>query len=134
MSDDTLVYEIGDVETLSNGSLPPSFSPTSPQTPRAAAQASYGVEPSGRLDLAGSLSLFVPGAGRMLRGDEQGNPLEEIAQASRFAFRRVELRGKWYRQDGGALLGFLREQGAPVAILPASSSSPALEKLMIPWA
>ncbi len=69
MSDDTLVYEIGDVETLSNGSLPPSFSPTSPQMPQAAARASCGVEPSGGLDVAGSLSLFVPGAGRMIRGD-----------------------------------------------------------------
>jgi NHLM bacteriocin system ABC transporter ATP-binding protein len=68
------------------------------------------------------LGIDVREPGRMLRGDEQGNPLEEIAQASRFAFRRVELRGKWYRQDGGPLLGFLREQGAPVAILPSAKN------------
>ncbi|MHC4992857.1 MAG: hypothetical protein ACYTGC_17940, partial [Planctomycetota bacterium] len=68
------------------------------------------------------LGLEVCEPGRTLRGDDQGNPLEEIAQASRFAFRRVELRGKWYREDGGPLLGFLKEQDTPVAILPTTKN------------
>ncbi len=52
------------------------------------------------------------------RRSELGNPLEEIARASRFGVRRIELRGAWYRSDGGPLVGFIAD-GAPVALLPA---------------
>ncbi|MHC4218086.1 MAG: NHLP bacteriocin export ABC transporter permease/ATPase subunit [Planctomycetota bacterium] len=69
------------------------------------------------------LGVEVVESGRTVRADGHGNPLEEIARASRFAFRRIELRGKWYQQDGGPLLGFLKEQDAPVAIVPASSGA-----------
>jgi NHLM bacteriocin system ABC transporter ATP-binding protein len=86
---------------------------------RAAAGAESALLTACRL-VGDRLGIEVREPGRTLRGDEQGNPLEEVAQASRFAFRRVELRGKWYRQDGGPLLGFLKQRDAPVAILPAS--------------
>jgi NHLM bacteriocin system ABC transporter ATP-binding protein len=55
-------------------------------------------------------------------GREPTNPLEEIAKASRFAIRRVELRDGWTRQDGGPLLGFLDDGETPVALLPASKT------------
>ena len=61
--------------------------------------------------------------GRARRGVAQGNPLEEIAQESRFALRRVQLRDNWYRQDGGPLLGFLAGGDSPLALLPASATS-----------
>jgi NHLM bacteriocin system ABC transporter ATP-binding protein len=48
-----------------------------------------------------------------------GNPLEEIARASRFCVRRIELREGWHRRDGGPLVGFLAENESPVALLPA---------------
>jgi NHLM bacteriocin system ABC transporter ATP-binding protein len=73
------------------------------------------------------LGIDVRGPGRMTRGAEGGNPLEEIVKASRCAFRRVELRGAWYREDGGPLLGFRKETGSPVALLPASSRSYELQ-------
>jgi ATP-binding cassette subfamily C protein len=56
-------------------------------------------------------------------GREVANPLEEIAKASRFALRRVELRDGWHRQDGGPLLGFVDDGETPVALLPASKTS-----------
>ena len=67
------------------------------------------------------IEIIEPGhAGR--RG-ERGNPLEEIARSSRFAFRRVEMRGRWYHEDGGPLLGFVKGEDRPVALLPSSTTS-----------
>ncbi|MFZ2403789.1 MAG: NHLP bacteriocin export ABC transporter permease/ATPase subunit [Methylobacter sp.] len=43
--------------------------------------------------------------------------LEDILLVSRLRSRTVQLRGAWWRQDNGPLLGFL-EDGAPVALLP----------------
>ncbi len=57
------------------------------------------------------------------RRSEHANPLEEIAKASRFSIRRVELRDTWYRRDGGPLLGFLADDDTPVALLPVSSKA-----------
>ncbi|MFP4322558.1 MAG: NHLP bacteriocin export ABC transporter permease/ATPase subunit [Anaerolineales bacterium] len=50
-------------------------------------------------------------------------PLIEIARASRVRTRRVSLRGEWWRQDNGALLGFMKADDTPVALLPTSPSS-----------
>jgi len=57
------------------------------------------------------------------RHAEHVNPLEEIARHSRFALRRVQLRGRWYRQDAGPLLGFVDDGRTPVALLPTSPST-----------
>jgi ATP-binding cassette subfamily C protein len=86
---------------------------------RAAAGAESALLTACRL-VGDRLGIDVLESGRTVRAAGRGNPLETIARASRFAFRRVELRGKWYREDGGPLLGFLREQDAPVAILPTT--------------
>ncbi|MHC4128307.1 MAG: NHLP bacteriocin export ABC transporter permease/ATPase subunit [Planctomycetota bacterium] len=86
---------------------------------RAAAGAESALLTACRL-VGDRLGIDVCEPGRTVRADGRDNPLEEIARASRFAFRRVELRGKWHRQDGGPLLGFLEDQATPVAILPAS--------------
>ena len=47
------------------------------------------------------------------------SPLDEIAQASGFDLRFVELREGWWHKDGGPLLGFRNtEELEPVALLP----------------
>ena len=46
------------------------------------------------------------------------SPLDEIARASGFGLRQVELRDQWWRNDNGALLGFLNTPDLePVALL-----------------
>ncbi len=49
--------------------------------------------------------------------------LEEIAAASRFRVRQVVLRGNWWMQDNGALLGQIEDTGSPVALIPTSPRS-----------
>ncbi|MGA2079433.1 MAG: NHLP bacteriocin export ABC transporter permease/ATPase subunit [Holophaga sp.] len=46
------------------------------------------------------------------------DPLEVICRASRVRSRKVALRGEWWRNDAGPLLGFLGEDKVPVALLP----------------
>lgn len=51
------------------------------------------------------------------------SPLDEIARASGFALRQVELRDTWWSRDGGPLLGFLNTPDlVPVALLPEGAS------------
>ena len=45
------------------------------------------------------------------------DPAEAITRASRIQFRRVMFRGKWWKSDVGPLVGYLNEDGRPVAIL-----------------
>jgi ATP-binding cassette subfamily C protein len=47
------------------------------------------------------------------------DPLELICRASRVRSRRVALRGTWWLEDNGPLLGTLEAEGSPVALLPA---------------
>jgi NHLM bacteriocin system ABC transporter ATP-binding protein len=46
------------------------------------------------------------------------DPLAGIARASAIRTRRVTLGGEWWREDAGPLLGFMEEDGRPVALLP----------------
>lgn len=46
------------------------------------------------------------------------NPLDLIASASNFRYRKVALKDDWWKGDHGPLLGFLEEGHKPVAILP----------------
>ncbi len=46
-----------------------------------------------------------------------------FAKASRFRTREVILRGDWWRQDHGPLLGWIEATATPVALLPTSPSS-----------
>jgi NHLM bacteriocin system ABC transporter ATP-binding protein len=50
------------------------------------------------------------------------DPLAAICRISRVRMRQVALRGHWWRRDNGPLLVFAKETGAPLALLPVSSS------------
>jgi NHLM bacteriocin system ABC transporter ATP-binding protein len=50
-------------------------------------------------------------------GSFSQHPLLDVARASRCRARRVELVGSWWKTEGPPLVGFLRADGAPVAIL-----------------
>ncbi|MGF1499150.1 MAG: NHLP bacteriocin export ABC transporter permease/ATPase subunit [Elainellaceae cyanobacterium] len=47
-------------------------------------------------------------------------PLEAIARASQLRLRRILLRGDWWRQDGGPILGYTCDDHHPVALLPVN--------------
>lgn len=49
--------------------------------------------------------------------------LKDIADASRVRYREVILDGKWWKEDSGPLLGFWKEEGTPVALIPDSPTS-----------
>ncbi|MBC8164086.1 MAG: NHLP bacteriocin export ABC transporter permease/ATPase subunit [Roseiflexaceae bacterium] len=65
---------------------------------------------------AAGIAIQVP-HGRQL-GAAGRDPLVAIARASRMHTRRVALRGRWWNQDNGPLLGFLAEGHHAVALLP----------------
>lgn len=44
-------------------------------------------------------------------------PLQAIAEASKISIREVILKGNWWAQDLGSLLGFMAEDNRPVALL-----------------
>ena len=44
--------------------------------------------------------------------------LEAIARASHIKTREVALRGEWYKEDCGPILGFMEEDDRPVALIP----------------
>jgi NHLM bacteriocin system ABC transporter peptidase/ATP-binding protein/NHLM bacteriocin system ABC transporter ATP-binding protein len=52
--------------------------------------------------------------------DAVGEPLWLISRASGFRTRRVQLGIDWWQSDCGPILGFLSEDGRPVALLPAA--------------
>jgi ATP-binding cassette subfamily C protein len=45
-----------------------------------------------------------------------------VARASKFRTRQIRLDGQWWRDDQGPLLGLLKEQSQPVALLPRRRS------------
>ncbi len=45
------------------------------------------------------------------------DPAEAITRASRIQHRKVVFRGEWWKRDVGPLVGYLQEDGRPVAIL-----------------
>ena len=48
------------------------------------------------------------------------DPVAAIARASRIRYRQVLLKGEWWKEDGGPLLAFMKEDARPVALIPAS--------------
>lgn len=52
--------------------------------------------------------------------------LEAIARASQVRLRRVGLRGAWWTENSGPLLGFITEDHRPVALIPMSQNRYAL--------
>ncbi len=62
-----------------------------------------------------------------LRSDTQstdgGGRIEQLAHQARAALRQVTLSSEsWWREDVGPLLGFRRDDGSPVALLPAGGN------------
>lgn len=62
---------------------------------------------------------FVPHPAA-LKGLPSRDPLGDMVKASRVRKREVVLSGDWWKVDNGPLLGFMEEDGRPVAILPLS--------------
>ncbi len=56
------------------------------------------------------------------KGSPQRDPVNAIARASGVRVRTVALRGKWWKQDNGPILGRRENDQMPVALLPTSSS------------
>jgi ATP-binding cassette subfamily C protein len=54
------------------------------------------------------------------QGDRTRDPLAAIVKASRLRTRLVTLRGEWWREESGPLLGYLAGDRQPVALLPAA--------------
>jgi NHLM bacteriocin system ABC transporter ATP-binding protein len=55
---------------------------------------------------------------RLAAGAAREAPLRAIARASGVRTRRVALRGAWWRQEGGPLVGYREADNHPVALLP----------------
>jgi ATP-binding cassette subfamily C protein len=53
----------------------------------------------------------------------QAAAVSAVARASRVRFRRVALRGDWWRRDNGPLLAFAAQDQRPLALLPTSPGS-----------
>jgi NHLM bacteriocin system ABC transporter ATP-binding protein len=50
------------------------------------------------------------------------NPVNDIARASNVRSRQVMLKDEWWKSDNGHLLGFVQEDGRPVALIRKRSS------------
>lgn len=46
-----------------------------------------------------------------------GYSLDEIVEASHIRYREISLRGKWYKEDAGPFLAFMKDTGKPVALV-----------------
>lgn len=46
------------------------------------------------------------------------DPLDDICRASNLRVRRVNLRSNWWKLDAGPLVGWLKDDGRPVALIP----------------
>jgi ATP-binding cassette subfamily C protein len=58
---------------------------------------------------------------------EARQPLEAIARTSKIRMRPVVLSSEWWRDDPGPLLGFLKDERRPVALLPSGNSYTAVD-------
>ncbi|MGW5425463.1 NHLP bacteriocin export ABC transporter permease/ATPase subunit, partial [Streptomyces sp. NPDC003943] len=72
------------------------------------------VAADARIALAESESVEAAGTGT---GQDESDPVERIALASRVRTREVGLRGRWWRENCGPLVGRREHDGAPVALL-----------------
>jgi ATP-binding cassette subfamily C protein len=66
--------------------------------------------------VAGELDIAIRRPPRSSDAVVNADPIEAIARASRIRTRRVVLRGDWWREDSGPLLGFRSEGHRPVAL------------------
>lgn len=64
------------------------------------------------------INIVIPGKDKL---DKSLDPLNEIAKASRIRYRKVALKGEWWKTDNGPLLAFAEEDNRPLALIPVSS-------------
>jgi ATP-binding cassette subfamily C protein len=50
------------------------------------------------------------------------DPIGDIARASKVRYREVLLESKWWQQDSGALLSFLKDGDTPIALMPVKGN------------
>jgi len=65
------------------------------------------------------IKMVVPPAVRL---KDNIDPVAEIARSSRTRHRHITLKEEWWKKDSGPLIGSLKENNVPVALLPVSSS------------
>lgn len=79
--------------------------------------------------LASACSLVARKIGvdlSVLKASLSGKTVEEVAESGNMRARRVLLRGKWYKDDGGPLVAFTAGAKHPVALIPTSPKGYAL--------
>lgn len=72
---------------------------------------------------AAGLAIVAPLSARRRRAGEPPLDVDAIALASNLRARRVLLSPRWWREDGGAMIGFLKDGDHPVALLPRSATA-----------
>ncbi len=65
------------------------------------------------------LNVEVKPPSRKRRRAERAASVEEILRNSRLNSRRVMLKDRWWKEQSGPLIGFMKADEAPVALLPA---------------
>lgn len=97
-----------------NGALADFVSLVEPQ-PQAALVGDPLLIAAGAVGRAVGIQIKPPAASENLKRVKE--PLEAIARASRMRLRKVQLTERWWREDCGALLGYLRADSTPIALL-----------------
>jgi NHLM bacteriocin system ABC transporter ATP-binding protein len=72
--------------------------------------------------VAAAMSIKLTAPVELLQDLKISDPVGLIVKASGIRFRRVALKGAWWKNCGGPLLGFLGEERRPVAVLVKSPS------------
>jgi len=64
------------------------------------------------------MSVVMPPWAKRRRAEDKPLDVEDIAMASQMRVRQVVLRGRWWEQDNGPLVGYINADNRPVALLP----------------
>ncbi|MBP2297352.1 NHLP bacteriocin export ABC transporter permease/ATPase subunit [Azospirillum picis] len=86
-------------------------------TPRAATGVAHPLA-AAFVALAGHMGVEEPPPRLDLAGKGASEALDALLAAARLRGRKVVLREGWWRRDGAAMIGWLGEERAPVALLP----------------
>ncbi|MDF2672253.1 MAG: transporter related [Clostridiales bacterium] len=81
--------------------------------------------------LGQSMNIEILSPPESVPGNQSNTHLEDIARASRIRAREVTLKGEWYKEDGGPILGYMVEDDRPIALIPASPSKYILHDLTL---
>jgi ATP-binding cassette subfamily C protein len=71
--------------------------------------------------VAAATGVTVPVAAARHAASQAADRIAAIARAARVRVRQVALTGAWWREDAGPLLGFGRDDGRPLALLPTGA-------------